>query len=213
VIAAPGRPPLPLDPLTPADEALAQRLARDDAKVKEWAPNGRLIYVQFISVKRPGPDGRVPDEPTNRYADVLLHNDEQKYGVRVLVDLTVSRVVDVLKVSEPLTDVGSSDVELAAGLALSNSTVLKLLGPAARTFRVATTAINRETMNQNLILGVRTVGSSPDDRCTIHRCVVLFFRSNNRYLLMNQVTVDLTDRQVDVARPGVQTESTPEMHP
>jgi hypothetical protein len=55
-------------------------------------------------------------------------------------------------------------------------------------------------LNDNRVEGLRTLGSTPDDPCTRDRCVVLFFRTHNRYIAINQVTVDLTTRRVIVNR-------------
>jgi len=189
---------LPLDPLTPGEIAKAEDLARGDARMKELAPNGRKIYVQFISAKVPGVDGRIPDEPVNRYADVLLHNDDRRFGARALVALTNGKVVDVVRVPEHLVDLGRSDIEIAAGLALRDDRVLALLGPTARRFRVPSGPLNREQMNEDVVMCVRTIGGVGLDPCATDRCVVLFFRSAGRFVAMNQVTVDLSQQRVFV---------------
>lgn len=196
--AAFAQRPLPLDPLADEEIAKAEQIARGDGRVREIAPNGRKITVQFISAKVPDANGRIAAEPVDRFAQVLLHNDERKVGARALVNLSTGKVVDVVTVPENLVDLGDSDIEIAAGLALENPRVRELVGAANHRFHVPKGRLTREVMNDDIIMGVRTVGGAGLDPCTRDRCVVLFFRSAGRYIAMNQVTVDLTQRRVFV---------------
>jgi hypothetical protein len=194
-VAPPPPAVLPLDPLTPAEVTSAQQIATRDQRVRNLAgDNPRVIVVQFIAAKRGHP------EPFGRWAEVIVHNDALGGGARVLVNLSGGSVADVVRVTERNVPIGVSDVELAAALALDNARVQQLLGGriAARFFPVGRGAVTRERINENRIDGVHHRGVDPDDPCTIHRCVTLFFRQRGRYILMNQVTVDLTARQVMV---------------
>jgi hypothetical protein len=200
--APPRAGPLPLDPLTPAEETAAQRIAIQDSRVREIAgANPRAIVILFIA-----PKSGDQTEPAGRFAEVVLHNDAEGGGARVLVNVSGQSVVDVDRLTERNVPIGQSDIDLAASLALESAVVQRLLGgpETARTFRVARGPATTETLNENRIEGVSDRGIDPDDPCAIHRCVALFFRSQNRYILMNQVTVDLTARRVYVregARP------------
>jgi hypothetical protein len=196
-IVRPERP-LPLDPLTPAERAVAEQAARAAPAVREFLSRGRtrLIYVDFIAYKR---DPKLA-EPTGRFADVLFYGYDDDIGLRALVDVEARSVVDVTRMpgrSVPLT---FEEVEEASQLALASREVARLLGERAGSFRPARGPAAREQINDNRIEALRTLGSTPDDPCTRDRCVVLFFRTGNRYIAINQVAVDLTTRRVLVNR-------------
>lgn len=196
----PGEPrvmrALPLDPLTPAERAAGEELARGNDKVREFLAKGRTraIYSEFIAPKL-----NRGDEPSGRYADVLFYRYDDDAGLRVLVDLGARAVVDMAPVAGHSVPLTAAEVEEAARLALANAEVARLLGPEAGTFRPALAPANRDTINDNRIEGLRTLGGSPDDPCTRDRCVVLFFRTHNRYIAMNRVVVDLTAQRTLVS--------------
>jgi hypothetical protein len=201
--------PLPLDPLTPDEVRLAERVAREDARVRQLVGgNGRLIYVQFISVKLNQGAGEAAKEPTGRHAEVMFHIDPDRGGVRTLVDLTGSRVVDAVRVPERSVPIGQSDVEQAAQIALADAKVRRLLGDRADSFRPLSGAITAANASGNYVEGLHTIGVSPNDPCSRHRCIILLFTSNNRpFLTDQQVTVDLTTKKTMVEprdRPGAQ---------
>ena len=196
------RSPLPLDPLTPAEQERAQKIAMSDQRVRAIAgENMRPVVTLFIAPKRGD-----QTEPEGRFAEVIVHNETEGGGARVLVNLNAASVVDVVRLTERYVPIGPDDVARAASLALESAAVQRLLGgpEAARTFRPATGPATRETINENRIEGVPDRSPDPDAPCSTHRCVGLFFRSRNRYVAINQVTVDLTTRRVYVregARP------------
>jgi hypothetical protein len=194
--------PLPLDPLTDEEQRIAERIATADVRVHKFlGDSGRLIYVQFISVKPRAASGDAPSEPSGRYAEVLFHIDPDRGGVRALVDLTASQVADVVQLPEQSVAINQTDVELAARIALADAQVRKLLGDRADAFRVLTNPLTADNANSDYIEGLRTVGVAPDDPCTKHRCVILFFSSKNRYLLADQeILVDLTAKKT-IVRP------------
>ncbi len=186
--------PLPLDPLTPAEVASAGEIVRKDQRVVAAAGDQpRVVLVQFIAPKLTS-----NAEPSGRFAEVVVHNDRAGGGARVLVNLGTSSVADVVRLTERNVPIGDSDVEMAASLALQSGEVQRLLGgpEAARRFSVSLRATNRDTALQNAIEGVSDRSWDPDDPCSTHRCVGLFFRSRGQYFASNQVTVDLTDRRV-----------------
>jgi hypothetical protein len=197
----PTQQPLPLDPLTPAEVAAARQIvAKDDRVIAIAGENPRVVVVLFIA-----PKSRENGEASGRWADVVVHNDRENGGARVLVNLTAGSVADVVRLTERNVPIGPGDVEAAAALALESGSVQRILGgpEAARAFRVAHGAMTRETVNESRIEGVSDRGADPDDPCTTHRCVALFFRTRGRYIAINQVTVDLTERRVYV-REGAQ---------
>jgi len=198
-IPSPVAGPLPLDPLMASERAAAEQIARANPTAKEFLTGrARLIYSDFIAVKR---DPKVTD-PVGRFADVLFYRYNDDTGLRLLVDLNAATVVDVTRVNGRSVPLAAGEIEEAARLALASSEVARLLGERAGSFRVATGAATREQINDNRIEALRTLGSTPDDPCTRDRCVVLFFRSQNRYIALNQVVVDLTTSRVLVNRAG-----------
>jgi Cu2+-containing amine oxidase len=200
------KPQLPLDPLTPEEARAAERVVTQDARVRELVGgNGRVIYVQFIAVKQKSSTPQTPAEPSGRFAEVLLHIDPSGGGIHALVDLTAGRVIDVVKVAEASVPIGVSDVELAAQIALADPALQRLLGERAKSFHVLTGPVTADNANGDIIEGLHTIGASPNDPCTTHRCVVLLFSSGGRYLFSEQqITVDLTSRKLMLlsARPA-----------
>jgi len=195
-------PPMPLDPLTPDEVRLAQRVTGEDSRLHEWAGgNGRLIYVQFISVKPASPQPQRSIEPSGRFAEVLIHVDPDGGGIRALVDLTAAHVIDAVRLPEQSVPIGQSDVELAAQIALDDPNLRRLLGNQADMFHFLKGPVTRESESGNLIEGLHTIGVG-DDPCAKHRCVVLLFISNGRYLFQDQqITVDLSARKLMLITP------------
>jgi hypothetical protein len=192
--------PLPLDPLTRIERERAEQVARAYGATKEFLGVGRsrLIYVDFISVKR---DPKAV-EPSGRFADVLFYRYIDNSGLRLLVDIAAGAVIDTAPVAGRSVPLAAAEVEEAARLAMASDEVVRLLGGNTG-FRAATGPATREQINDNRIEALRTLGSAPDDPCIRDRCVVLFFRTRNRYIAMNQIVVDLTTQRVLVNRGGV----------
>ena len=198
-----GQPtqPLPLDPLSAEEREAATSLARADARVRELLGGGRTrqIYTDFIAVKR----ARTPaEEPSGRYADVLFYRYDRDLGVRALVDLVARTVVDVVRVNGQSVPINNEEVEEAARLALADPRVPRLFGGAMPSFRVATRPATREDINTPRIEALRVLGTSADDPCYRHRCIVLFFRVDNRYVNINRVVVDMTTQTVQIRGGG-----------
>jgi hypothetical protein len=190
--------PLPLDPLTPQERELAETIARAHPTVREFVGAGRSrqINVGFIAVKLAGEKDRQSDVPTRRHAEVLFYNYDRDQGLRALVDLTGRRVSDVVRVPGQSVSINGDEVALAARLALADPRVIRLFGDRMPPFRAATRPAARNELQLPRIEGLRTVGSPRGDPCYRHRCVVMFFRVNNRYVHINRVTVDLTTQRV-----------------
>lgn len=193
-------PPLPLDPLTTQEREIAASVARADPRVRAALGTGRSrqIYADFISVKRTE-ESSPQREPSGRYADVLFYRYDGDVGVRALVDLQAKSVVDVNRVKGQSVPINGEEVEEAARLALANANVVRLFDGKVPSFKVATAPATREDVDSARIEGLRTVATSPKDPCFRHRCIVLFFRVNNRYVHLNRVVVDLTSQSVRVS--------------
>lgn len=198
--ATPQEPPLPLDPLTDREREAAARVAREDARVREALGAGRtrLIYVDFIAVKTPTDSSSTTEQPPHRRAEALFYRYDENIGVRALVDPERGAVLDVVRVNGNSVPINAQEVEEAARLSRADPRVIRLLGGRSSTFRVAKGPASVEDVRSNRIEGLRTIGVSPQDPCYQHRCVVMFFRANNRYELMNRVVVDLTSQTVQL---------------
>jgi len=196
--------PLPLDPLTPQERELATKTARADARVREMLGNGRTqqITADFISVKRTQETEAQKDQPSHRYADVLFYRYDGDLGVRALVDLDASAVVDVVRVNGESVPIATEEIEEAGRLALADARVVRLFGGSLPAFQVASRPASQDDINRDRIEGLRTLGASPSEPCYRHRCIALFFRIKNQYVHLNEVVVDLTSQQVHVQLPG-----------
>jgi hypothetical protein len=192
---SPAGPPLPLDPLRPDEAEAAQRIAQSDPRVREvLGESPRLIYVQSIAPKI-GPNA---DEPRGRHADVLYLSGNQELGIRVLVDLGGSRVVEHVRLPQNKVPLGIADVQEALRLAVQHGAVREMLGARASGFRVLTGPITPSNANSDYVSGLRHVAGSAEDPCYRNRCLYLLFNSGGRLLLDHEVLVNLSTREVRV---------------
>ena len=203
--AQPDRP-LPLDPLTAQERALTDTIVRSDARVREFLAGGpnRLINIDFIAVKTPR-ESATRDEvpPSRRTAEAVLYRYDTNQGILVLVDIGRRVVTDIARVPGESVPINNDEVAQAAKLALADRRVIQLFGGRMPAFRVATGPATEAETDQPRIEGLRTIGATPEDPCYRRRCVVLFFRVNNRYVQMNRVFVDLISQRV-IIREGEQ---------
>ncbi len=163
-----------LDPLTADEQAAAERVARNDPKVKELLGETgvRLVSAVPVLIKAESP------EKTNlaqREIEVVLFRPQGEVGARVIVNLPQHGVVAVTRLASDQVPFTNDDLADAFQMALRDPEVLKALGPEAQTF--------------------------PNDPCSKHRCLWLMFRRGNDYLSQPSVTVDLTDKRVYVEKP------------
>lgn len=198
----PAAAPLPLDPITQEEATKAERIALSDPRIRELlGQDYRSVYIQSIAPKLTPND----NEPHGRHADLLYVRADNRFGVRVLVDLVASKVIDHVQVPPPKVPLGRSDVAEALRIAVENPEIRRLLGDRASSFHVLTGPLGRDAANSDFVEGLHHVGASPDDPCTTHRCVYLLFNSGGRLILQDrEIVVDLNARQVRVspAREG-----------
>jgi hypothetical protein len=196
--------PLPLDPLTPYERALADTVVRADPRIRALiGPGGsRLVAVDFLAVKDTQRVAGGEETPPRRTAEVLLYLPDRDQGIRALVDLAARRVVQQVPVPGQSVPLSAEEVQIAARLALADQRVIRLFGGRMPAFRVATAPATLAGADSARIEGLRTVAASPNDPCYRRRCVVLFFRVGGRYVHMNRVTVDLTGQRVLVQGGG-----------
>lgn len=182
---APNRPtatPLPLDPITPEEAQNAQRIARSDSRVREMLrPDPRIVYVLSIVPKLTSSDS----EPRGRHADLLYIRSDNRFGVRVLVDLIAGRVVNSARVSSASVPLGRSDVAEALRIAVEDPAVRRLLDERASSFRVLAGPIGPALANGDYVEGLRHTGAGPNDPCSTHRCIYLLFNSGGRLILQD----------------------------
>lgn len=195
--------PLPLDPLTASERFLADTIAQPDSRVREFLQEGRvrIIDVGFIAPKRTGETDSA-GAPLRRHAEVLIYNYDRNQGLMALVDLKARTVSDVARIPGRSVPINNDEVALAARLALADQRVIRLFGGRMPAFHVATRPSTRADAGSARIEGLRTLGTTPSDPCYRHRCIVLFFRVNNRYVQMNRVVVDITAQRVLIREGG-----------
>src|SRR5438034_8844713 len=127
-VMARAQGPLPLDPLTDQERAIAYSVVRADARVREMVGGGRSrqIHLDFISVK-PRAGAVTRDElPTSRNAEVLLYNYDRNQGILALVDITARRVVDIARIPGQSVPINADEVAVAARMALADQRVAGL---------------------------------------------------------------------------------------
>jgi Cu2+-containing amine oxidase len=193
--------PLPLDPLTPAERAAADTIARADARIRDFVTGGRsrLVNVDFIALKDTADPAR--DVP-RRGADVLYYRTDRDEGLRAVVDLAGRQVTETSRVPGTSVPLSADEITTAARLALADPRVVRLFEGRVDQFRVATAPATREGTDSARVEGLRVVGATPADPCYRRRCVALLFRVGNRYVQLNRVLVDLGRQQVLLREGG-----------
>jgi len=189
-IAQPERP-LPLDPLTPREVELAQRVSRADGRIREMVGQRKSVIgaTYFLALKPDTLDVRVerPRDPEPiRAALVLIYVYDGDYGVSGLVDLSRSTVLKVERLENEPIPFASEEITAAQQLALRDPRLRQAIGPAAAESRIEW-------------LGV--TATDERDPCYKHRCVQLLFRRGRAFLMRPIVIVDLTTQTVRLEEP------------
>ncbi|HEX8212470.1 MAG TPA: hypothetical protein VF584_20000 [Longimicrobium sp.] len=171
-------PTRPFDPLTPAERAAAERIARSDSGVHRLL-GGRPADIATIQlfVPKPPDDGRPLTAHVNgmgRSADLVLSTLEGPHvGVWVRVDTRAGRVEDVRQLTAD--SVGGSirvpfaprEVERAGALVRASEEGRRRLGADAAGW----------------VLEYRPVGGGDlGQPCFRNRCVAVLFRRDRTYL-------------------------------
>lgn len=187
-----------LDPLNDAELAAAERLARDDARVREVLGAGRIfvgtVRHRVVKPAREVPAAGSPD--VGRAATVLLYNPDTHRGARAIVDLREEAVTEVAAV--PSEDVPSGEEELAAAWEIARTTlaVREVLGSSVERYRpLASPDVGDEVDLEVQALPVRHAAGGP---CAEGRCLSLLFRRGDQYLTGVEVVVDVRSRTVEV---------------
>jgi Cu2+-containing amine oxidase len=192
---------LPLDPLTAADRALAEKIAREDSRVHELlGERPQLVSIALLFLKPEHEESAVPTKPVaiDRHAEVLFRREDEA-GVRAVVNLSKRSVVSAERVTTMELPLTAEDISQAAKLALADADLRSALGEELKSYSAAAEAPGAR-IKQFAITGLRLFSKGEDDPCTKHRCVQLMFRRGRDYLSDTTVWVDLTERHVYVER-------------
>lgn len=200
VAAAPlhAQPSRPFDPLTPAEAAAAEQLARADSGIAGLLA-GRTADVADMSlfVPKPPDDGRPLFAHVGgmiRHADLVLSTlDTPHFGVWARVDLRARRVIEARRIEDE-TERGTFQVpfaprelERAGSLALASAEGRRRLGDPPQGW-----------VPEFLTLGPGDLG----EPCFRDRCVLVLFRRERTYLrayaLVNLETGAVGFREGDV---------------
>jgi hypothetical protein len=189
-----------LDPLTTEEQAMAERIARADGKVKQLLGERgvRLVSAVPVIVKRGDSPEKI--DVHQREVEVVLFRPEGEVGARVIINLRQRAAADVQRLEASQIPFTRDDLNDAFQLALRDPAVQQKLGPEAQSFRVQ--GEGREPAAapaENEVTGLPMRSLDPKDPCSKHRCLQLLFRRGADYLSL-AVNVDLTAKHVSVER-------------
>lgn len=190
-----------LDALNTDEKAVAERVARADARVKELLGEAgvRVVSVTPVLLKTESPE---KTDIAARLVEVILFHPEREVGARVILNLQQNRVESVNRLASSQVMMTNDDLADALQLALRDPEVVKILGAAAQSFRVAgaPAAPSATAVPQNVVEGLPVRSDETSDPCSRHRCLHLLFKRGNDYLVEPDVTVDLTAKHVMVEK-------------
>lgn len=198
---APKYQVLPLDPLSPGDRTLAEKIAREDPRVRELlGTRPLLVSIALLFLKPEHEESPTATKPLaiDRHAEVLFRREDET-GVRAIVNLSKKSVLSSDRVSSMELPLIAEDIGQAAKLALANDELRGLLAEDLKNYAAAAEAPGTRTQRY-AISGLRLFSKGDDDPCTKHRCVQLMFRRGRDYLADVIVWVDLTEHHVYVER-------------
>lgn len=189
-----------LDPLTPEEQAAAERIARSDARVKQLLGEGGVRLVSAVPVIIKQGDSPEKIDLHQRTVEVVLFRPEGEVGARVVVYLHQNQVGNVQRLQPTQLPFTSDDLSDAFQVALRTPDVIKALGPQAQSFRPQSQKPEPETAApENEVTGLPVRSSNPKDPCYKHRCMELLFRHGADFLSMS-VEVDLTAKHATLRR-------------
>jgi len=167
----------PLDPLSPAERAAAEKLVRSDQRARELlGETATLVSIEFLAIK-----GREKDEAV-RHADLLFSRPDTEFGARAIVRLTPTpSIVEFTRVDRKSVPMTASDAQEAWKIALAD--------PAYR----ARLKRDPGTLKPEAL---RMYTEDPKDPCFSGRCFYLIVREGDYYLSSGSVTVDLTTKRI-----------------
>ena len=179
---------LPLDPLTPEEERVAEAVARADPRVQQLLGSGRqrLIEVAFLALK-PEDEARTEDDEgrpirIGRHAAAVFIRYEGNLGVNAIVDLQRRLVTQVESQDGDIVPASFEELAEARELALQNKELHHEL-----------------ELTKYDVEGMRLLAIEESDPCWKHRCLELLFRRSGFYRVgLPRVIVDLTTQTIRV---------------
>ncbi len=193
-----------LDPMLSEERANAERLARADSRVKKLLGEAgiRVVSVEPVVMK---PDSLEQMDHMARYAEVVLFRPEGELGARVTVSLQQNAVTQVHPLTGSQIPMTTEDLAEAFQLALRDSQVQKMLGSEVQSFRVQVAPGEATPSNaENQVTGLPLHSTDAKDPCSKHRCLELFFRRGEDFLIGPSVIADLTAKHIYVERRKAQ---------
>lgn len=175
------QPPQALDPLTDAEKALAEKIARADSRAADLlGSQATLASVEFLSMKATD-----SDEPV-RHADLLFSRRDAQFGARAIVRLGASpAVVEFTRIDPQSVPLTPALIQDAWKIALSDAGYTKRLARSAAGLRVE---------------ALRIYTQDKSDPCFTGQCLYLLVRDGDFYLSNASVVVDLGTRRVLLER-------------
>jgi Cu2+-containing amine oxidase len=173
-----------LQPLTVTEIQQANTAIRSDNRARRvLAGNQRVrtIFVERYEEDKNAPTGQ-------RRAHIVLYNYDTNETLSAVVTLEPRPWVDHLTVTKSQPPVVSTqEVDEAKQLALNHPTVRARLWTAG--------LAGRES--ELIITHLLARATAPDDPCSTHRCIALFFNTHDAVLGIEPI-VDLTTGEVEI---------------
>lgn len=177
VTTAAGQPPRqPLDPLTAAERATAEKLVRSDQRAREHLGDAAtLVSIEFLAVKG------LKDEVV-RHADLLFSRPDTEFGARAIVRLTPTpSIVEFTRIDRKSVPMTPTDAQEAWKIALADPSYRARLKQDPGTLKPE---------------ALRMYTEDPKDPCFSGRCFYLIVRDGAYYVSNASVVVDLTTKRI-----------------
>ena len=175
--AALAQTPQPLDPLTPAERTLAEKLVRADARAKDLlGAQATVASIEFLAMKVGEKEDAV------RHADVLFSRPDSDVGARAIVRLgPTPAVIEFTQVDRRSVPIINAEIQDAWRIALADAAFTRRLGRDASKLTVE---------------ALRLYTEDRADPCFSGRCLYLLVREGAYYLSSGSVVVDLSSRRI-----------------
>jgi Cu2+-containing amine oxidase len=170
----------PLDPLTSAEKEQATKVLLGDPRMRQAI--GISSSYRIVNIERHEEDKGIA-ATGGRRADVIMYNYATDETISCVVNLGSNPRVDAMKITKDLPSALSpEEVNEAKRLALADPIVQARLGSAGIT-------------EHPLIITYLLARVQTNPACSTHRCLMLFFNTQDAALDIN-VVVDLSAQRV-----------------
>jgi Cu2+-containing amine oxidase len=171
----------PLDPLTPSEIEQATRILLGDARV--YQAMGISPQYRIVNIERHEEDKGIAMTGARR-ADAVMYNYTTDETISCVVNLGANPRVEAMKITKNLpSPLSPEEVDEAKQLALADPSVQARLGSAG---------IAEDSL---IITHLLARAVQQDAACSTHRCLMLFFNTQEAVLDIN-VVVDLSAQRV-----------------